>query len=435
MSVTSTTSRTSTRCWCDLTPLGDVSVERNRGIVALVGAGISDAGDAMARRSTALGDVKVHMVSLSATGINLTLVVDGDAGPRRQCGGCIAAFFPTRRHERRSALAIIGDGKMGRAIADLARERGLRSPRDARRGGQPRCARGHATRARRCRRRHRVHRAGGRAGEHHRRVRTRGVRSSSGTTGWGERLDEVSSAVMRVERRARCWAPNFSVGVNLFLAMAAAAAGSCGARPSFDAHMVETHHAAKKDAPSGTAHRAGSAPAARTLGAVVPIDERAHGPCARARTSSSFDAPFEQIRLTHEARDRRVFADGALRAARGCAGRRRRLHHARRARPRDRRSADAKDALTGCGTALVTPFTPDGDGRRGSAARARRLADRRGHPLPRAVRLDRRGGDDDARRAAPRRRDHRRGGGGPRPGRRRRRLERHARAPSRCRVR
>jgi aspartate kinase len=61
----------------DLRELGDVSIERGRGIVAVVGAGLSDGGDAMARALQTIGDVHVHMLSLSATGINLTVVVDG----------------------------------------------------------------------------------------------------------------------------------------------------------------------------------------------------------------------------------------------------------------------------------------------------------------------------------------------------------------------
>jgi aspartate kinase len=62
----------------DLRALGDVSVERNRGIVAVVGAAIADGGATMARALQALGGARVHMLSLSATGINLTMVVDDD---------------------------------------------------------------------------------------------------------------------------------------------------------------------------------------------------------------------------------------------------------------------------------------------------------------------------------------------------------------------
>ena len=63
----------------DLRALGDVSIERNRGIIAIVGAGICDAGGAMGRALMALGEVKIHMMSLSATGINLTVIVNQDA--------------------------------------------------------------------------------------------------------------------------------------------------------------------------------------------------------------------------------------------------------------------------------------------------------------------------------------------------------------------
>jgi aspartate kinase len=62
----------------DLRELGDVAVERNRGIVAVVGAALREGGAHMSRAMSALGDVSVHMLSLSATGINLTIVVDDD---------------------------------------------------------------------------------------------------------------------------------------------------------------------------------------------------------------------------------------------------------------------------------------------------------------------------------------------------------------------
>jgi aspartate kinase len=62
----------------DLRELGDVAIERNRGIVAVVGATLSAGGEHMARALNALRDTPVHMLSLSATGINLTMVVDGE---------------------------------------------------------------------------------------------------------------------------------------------------------------------------------------------------------------------------------------------------------------------------------------------------------------------------------------------------------------------
>jgi aspartate kinase len=62
----------------DLRQLGDVAIDRNRGIVALVGASLSESGEAMSRALKCIGDIRLHMLSLSATGINLTMVVDGD---------------------------------------------------------------------------------------------------------------------------------------------------------------------------------------------------------------------------------------------------------------------------------------------------------------------------------------------------------------------
>jgi len=62
----------------ELRQLGDVAIDRNRGIVALVGASLSESGAAMSRALKAIGDVRLHMLSLSATGINLTMVVESD---------------------------------------------------------------------------------------------------------------------------------------------------------------------------------------------------------------------------------------------------------------------------------------------------------------------------------------------------------------------
>ena len=60
----------------DLRGFGEVAIERDRGIVALVGAGLGGSSPSMARALRAIGDERLHMVSLSSTGINLTLIVD-----------------------------------------------------------------------------------------------------------------------------------------------------------------------------------------------------------------------------------------------------------------------------------------------------------------------------------------------------------------------
>jgi aspartate kinase len=76
----------------DLRALGDVSIERNRAIVAVVGSGMGGSSSTMARALGALGDIPVHMVSLSATEINLTIIVDGEQ-LQRATRALHAAFF------------------------------------------------------------------------------------------------------------------------------------------------------------------------------------------------------------------------------------------------------------------------------------------------------------------------------------------------------
>jgi 4-hydroxy-tetrahydrodipicolinate reductase len=139
-----------------------------------------------------------------------------------------------------------------------------------------------------------------------------GVPVVVGTTGWYDRLDEMTKWVEDVSG-TMLTASNFSIGVNVFEQVAATAARLLAGAPGFDAQIVEMHHSAKKDAPSGTA---------LTLGAAAEVGWGKKIPIASVRTGSIpglhefiFDAPFETIRLTHLARDRRVFAEGALVAA------------------------------------------------------------------------------------------------------------------------
>lgn len=138
-----------------------------------------------------------------------------------------------------------------------------------------------------------------------------------GTTGWYDRLPDVAAEVAR-RNGAVVWAPNFSIGVNLFLRLASDAARTMTGAP-FDAHVIETHHAAKKDAPSGTA-QAIVRVLSEGLGREVPVTSVRTG-YVPGTHDVVFDAPFEQIRLEHAARDRRVFAEGALAAARWVVGR------------------------------------------------------------------------------------------------------------------
>ncbi len=131
-----------------------------------------------------------------------------------------------------------------------------------------------------------------------------------GTTGWGGAGDALRAELVAAGARA-LWAANFSLGVNALLgAVGRVAAALAGA--GFAPHLIETHHAAKKDAPSGTALALAEAAG---LDPVREITSVRVGAVPGTHTLL-FDAPFEQVRLTHEARDRRVFASGALVAAR-----------------------------------------------------------------------------------------------------------------------
>lgn len=139
-----------------------------------------------------------------------------------------------------------------------------------------------------------------------------------GVTGWHAEEPALRAAVADA---AGCVlaAPNFSVGVALFATLVRDAAARLLPRYGFDAHLVETHHASKLDAPSGTArHLTAIASHARSAEVGVTSIRTGSVPGTHALV---FDAPFEQVTLVHEARDRRVFADGALLAARWLPGR------------------------------------------------------------------------------------------------------------------
>lgn len=139
-----------------------------------------------------------------------------------------------------------------------------------------------------------------------------------GTTGWYDQRDEVERAATE-KGGAILIAPNFSVGVAAFVQIVQAATRALRTAPGFDAHVIETHHAAKKDAPSGTAANLQKIASAE-LGREIPITSIRTGSVPGTH-EFVFDAPFEQIRIEHLARDRRVFADGALLAAQWIIGR------------------------------------------------------------------------------------------------------------------
>ena len=105
--------------------------------------------------------------------------------------------------------------------------------------------------------------------------------------------------------------PNMSPAVNLTFAVAALMAKKL---PEFGRHIIEVHHSAKKDAPSGTALRyAGSME--KACGSKTPISSVRAGDIVGDHTVL-YAGPHERVELTHRAHSREVFAAGALRAAR-----------------------------------------------------------------------------------------------------------------------
>lgn len=148
----------------------------------------------------------------------------------------------------------------------------------------------------------------------------------SGTT----RLDATCERLLDEAARAIpvLWAPNTSVGIQVLAKLAAEAVRQLG--PSFDLEIVETHHKAKVDAPSGTASMlAGVVREARGDGRLVAGRDGNAGP--RRDDEIGMHAvrggdvigdhtihllgPGERLELTHRATSRDLFARGALRAA------------------------------------------------------------------------------------------------------------------------
>ena len=153
-----------------------------------------------------------------------------------------------------------------------------------------------------------------------RRLASRRVNVVIGTTGWGAQEADVRRLVDETGIGVVA-APNFALGVNLFAAMVERAAELFQSQTGFGAFIHEAHHAAKRDAPSGTALLLEAGLRARGYNRPIDISSTRAGSIPGTHTIG-FDAPGETITLTHTARDRSGFARGALEAARWVHGRR-----------------------------------------------------------------------------------------------------------------
>ncbi len=140
-----------------------------------------------------------------------------------------------------------------------------------------------------------------------------GVPLIEGTTGWQAQLAHVREVVER-GTGAVVYGANFSIGVNLFYRVAAAAAAQYARDPAYAPFLEEAHHARKKDAPSGTALKLRDLVAGAYGGREIPVASTRAGHIPGTHRVG-FDGPADQIILTHTARSREGFAAGALLAA------------------------------------------------------------------------------------------------------------------------
>jgi 4-hydroxy-tetrahydrodipicolinate reductase len=145
-----------------------------------------------------------------------------------------------------------------------------------------------------------------------------GVPLVVGTTGWLAHLDEVKRTVEACGT-GLVWSPNFSIGVNVFMRLAAEAARLMNAEPEYGAWAWEIHHSAKKDAPSGTLLKL--VDEMKKAGYARDIDVGSNRAGAIPGTHEiGFDSAADTITLRHTARSREGFARGALKAAQWIAG-------------------------------------------------------------------------------------------------------------------
>ena len=145
-----------------------------------------------------------------------------------------------------------------------------------------------------------------------------GSRVVCGTTGWSRDLPRVTEAFAR-GGGALVHATNFSVGVRHFFDLAARAA-RLYPPAGYAAYAVEEHHAAKRDAPSGTARTVAEIYAKETGQTLSVTSVRAGTIPGTHRLV--FESPEDEVEIVHRARGRAGFAKGAVWAAERLAGRR-----------------------------------------------------------------------------------------------------------------
>ncbi|MEI6679741.1 MAG: 4-hydroxy-tetrahydrodipicolinate reductase [Mariniphaga sp.] len=158
-----------------------------------------------------------------------------------------------------------------------------------------------------------------------------GVAVVSGTTGWLDRKSEVESACSE-KNGCFFYASNFSLGVNIFFAMNKFLAKMMKDFPQYDVSMTEVHHTQKLDAPSGTAITLADDIIALSgtktkwtidkekLDSELYIKPIREGVVPGIHTIN-YNSEVDFIEITHSAYSRKGFALGAVLAAEFCFGR------------------------------------------------------------------------------------------------------------------
>ncbi len=150
------------------------------------------------------------------------------------------------------------------------------------------------------------------------RIAALGVNLVIGTTGWLGEMERVTAAVER-NGVGLVWSPNYSVGVNVFSRLVAEAARLLANEEEYGAWAWEIHHSTKKDAPSGTLLKL--VDDMKKAGYARPIDTSSNRAGRHPGTHEiGFDSAADTITLRHTARSREGLARGALKAAQWVAG-------------------------------------------------------------------------------------------------------------------
>lgn len=209
-------------------------------------------------------------------------------------------------------LAIVGVGRMGRMIEQLAPQHGFEvsAKIDA---GDPIAAAAGADVAI-------EFSVPGAAPGNVEHLVSLGVPVVCGTTGWSADLPRVQAAV-KASGGALVYSANFSIGVNVFARVVAEASRLLADETDYGAWAWEIHHAAKKDAPSGTLLTLVNTMKASGYSRPIDISSNRAGTVPGTH-EIGFDSAADTITLRHAARSREGFAHGALKAARWVIGRR-----------------------------------------------------------------------------------------------------------------